>query len=218
MDSESDVDSEPVVPEHVRRGPSGYFTPGKVWRVGCSCGWGMELDEPPNTKKDAEQDWRYHLAEVVPPRAAEEFFASTRPGFERRSGVEVEAWYKGAIRSRAKWRQDYPKWLCKHQHESEAHALACAEEELPLRLKEWKEGYQPKLGEEFEASAMSSAWTFPSSNRQGEQEWFRGTITSQDEPQGYHIVRWSCDHRHESRADAVACAEEQLKDERWHPT
>ena len=214
MDSESDVDIEPVVPMHVRHGPSRYDLGHEVvWRVGCSCGWGMELSDPPNTKEEAEKDLRYHLAEVVPPRAGEEFYAATRPGFELISGVETESWYKAAIRSRAKWRRDFPKWLCDHKHESDADALACAEKELPLWLKDVGE-YKPKPGEEFYASSNS----YSTPLRRDEQEGFYGVIVSRSKsPDEYNIVRWRCGHRHKFREDAVTCAEEQLKDERWHP-
>jgi hypothetical protein len=219
MDSETDVDAEPVVPEHVRHGPFRVVGRRAEWRVGCSCGWGMVLDEPPYGEQDAEQDWRYHLADVVSPRAGETFYASTQPQFEMVSGVQTqkESWYKGAIRSTAKWRRDFPMWLCDHRHESESEALACAEKELPLWLKESEEGYQPKPGEEFQASSMPYGTSpFGTSIQRGERAWF-GVITSQKSPTDYHEARWECGHRHKSRADAVACAEEQLKDKRWHP-
>jgi hypothetical protein len=112
------------------------------------------------------------------------------------------------------WRRDFPMWLCGHRHESEAEALACAEEQLPPWLKEELEGYQPKPGEEFYADSMR----YPSPLRPGQQQWFFGVIVSRStSPDQYNEGRWECEHRHRYREDAVACAEKQLKDQRWHP-
>jgi hypothetical protein len=104
---------------------------GIIARVECTCGWAMEVSQPPAThaEEDASNAWRDHVALEIPPQPGEEFYPATWQ-------VETQSWYKGAIRSGARWRPGYPKWICDHHHEGEAEALACAEAELPQWLAE----------------------------------------------------------------------------------
>jgi hypothetical protein len=127
--------NEVLKPRRLR--PNVVKKAGLVATIRCSCGWGMEVSQPGNSVEGAEEkakdSWRDHLAEVTPPLLGEEFYAATWQVLldaEQKARIPNMDWYKGAIRSSAQWRRDFPKWKCEHEHLSEGEAIACAVEAL----------------------------------------------------------------------------------------
>lgn len=74
----------------------------------------------------------------------------------------------------------------------------------------------PLPGENFYAATRHPLPGPDEHERTPDTDWYWGAVKS-DARWRRGFPKWTCDHKHGSEAEAVACAEEELKKDRWHP-